>query len=122
MPHGVKQDGIWYDRLDSWNWLYDNDSRFFECDYEAREKMRSFFINKKNGTLHPAMESQRLRLTYTFTLSADEDTTYNTRIFLPYPITTDSQKDIKLLSCHPVGIQNHFLPHVGFFLWLSCRL
>ena len=115
MPHEVKQDGIWYDRLDSWNWLYDNDPRFFECDYEAREEMRSFFINKKNGALHPAMESQRLRLTYTFTLSAAEDTTHNARIFLPYPITTDFQKDIKLLSCHPEGIQNHFLPHMGFF-------
>ena len=115
MPHEVKQDGIWYDRLDSWNWLYDNDPRFFECDYEAREEMRSSFISKKNGALHPAMESQRLRLTYTFILSAAEDTTHNVRIFLPYPITTDFQKDIKLLSCHPVGIQNHFLPHVGFF-------
>ena len=115
MPHEVKQDGIWYDRLDSWNWLYDNDARFFACDYEAREEMRSFFINKKNGALHPAMESQRLRLTYTFTLSATEDTTHNVRIFLPYPITTDFQKDIKLLSCYPTEIQSHFLPHSGFF-------
>ena len=114
MPHEVRQDGIWYDRLDSWNWLYDNDPSFFECDYEAHEEMRSFFINKKNGALHPAMESQRLRLTYTFTLSTAEDTTHNARIFLPYPITTDFQKDIKLLSCHPVGIQDHFLPQVGF--------
>ena len=115
MPHEVKQDGIWYDRLDSWNWLYDNDSRFFECDYEAREEMRSFFINKKNDALRPAMESQRLRLTYSFTLSAVEDTTHNVRIFLPYPISTDFQKDIKLLSCHPTEMQNHFLPHAGFF-------
>ena len=115
MPHEVKQDGIWYDRLDSWNWLYDNDSRFFECDYEAREEMRSFFITKKNDALRPAMESQRLRLTYTFTLSAVEDTIHNTRIFLPYPISTDSQKDIKLLSCHPTEMQNHLLPHAGFF-------
>ena len=115
MPHEVKQDGIWYDRLDSWNWLYDNDARFFTCDYEAREEMRSFFIHQKNGALHSAMESQRLRLTYTFTLSAVEDTTYDTRIFLPYPITTDFQKDIKLLSCHPAEMQEHFLPHAVFF-------
>ena len=115
MPHEVRQDGIWYDRLDSWNWLYDNDSYFFECDYEAREEMRSFFISKKNDVLHPAMESQRLRLTYTFTLSSAEDTTHNIRIFLPYPISTDFQTDIKLLSCHPAGMQSHFLPHVGFF-------
>ena len=115
MPHEVKQDGIWYDRFDSWNWLYDNDARFFACDYEAREEMRSFFINKKNGVLHPAMDSQRLRVTYTFTLSAAEDTTHNTRIFLPYPISTDFQKNIKLLSCHPTEMLDHFLPHVGFF-------
>ena len=115
MTHGVRQDGIWYDRLDSWNWLYDNDARFFACDYEAREEMRSFFIRKENGELHSAMESQRLRLTYTFTLSAAEDTTHNALIFLPYPITTDFQKDIKLLSCHPAGMQEHFLPHSGFF-------
>ena len=61
------------------------------------------------------MESQSLRLTYTFTLSAVEDTTYNMRIFLPYPIPTNFQKDIKLLSCHPTEIQDHFLPHSGFF-------
>ena len=115
MPHEVKQDGIWYDRFDSWNWLYDNDARFFACDYEAREKMRSFFIRQKNDALHSAMESQRLRLTYTFTLSAVDDTTHNVRIFLPYPIATDFQKDIKLLSCSPVEMQSHFLPHSGFF-------
>ena len=115
MPHEVEQDDIWYDRCDSWNWLYDNDARFFACDYEAREEMRSFFINKKNGALQPAMDHQCLRLTYTFTLSAAENTTHNTRIFLPYPITTDFQKDIKLLSCQPAEIQNHFLPHAGFF-------
>ena len=84
--------------------------------------MRSFFINKKNGALQPAMDHQCLRLTYTFTLSAAENTTHNTRIFLPYPITTDFQKDIKLLSCQPAEIQNHFLPHAGFFLRLSCGL
>ncbi len=115
MPHEVRQDGIWYDRLDSWNWLYDHDARFFACDYEAREEMRSFFIHKEKGALHSAMESQRLLLTYTFTLSAAEDTTHDARIFLPYPITTDFQKDIKLLSCHPTGMQEHFLPHSGFF-------
>ena len=115
MPHEVRQDGIWYDRFDSWNWLYDNDAHFFACDYEAREEMRSFFIRSKNGVLYSAMESQRLRLTYTFTLSAIEDTTHNARIFLPYPIITDFQKDIKLLSCQPAEMQSHFLPHVGFF-------
>ncbi len=115
MPHEVRQDGIWYDRLDSWNWLYNNDARFFAYDYEAREEMRSFFISKKNGVIHSAMENQRLRLTYTVTLSAAEDTTHNARIFLPYPITTDFQKDIKLLSCHPAGMQDHFLPYSGFF-------
>lgn len=115
MPHEVRPDGIWYDRFDSWNWLYDNDAHFFACDYEAREEMRSFFINKKNGALRPAMERQRLRLTYTFTLSSVEGTTHNARIFLPYPISTDSQTDIKLLSCHPEEMQSHFLPHSGFF-------
>ena len=115
MPHEVRPDGIWYDRLDSWNWLYDNDARFFACDYEAREEMRSFFIHRKNGALHPAIESQRLRLTYTFTLSAVDDSTHNVRIFLPYPIATDFQTDIKLLSCNPTEMQEHFLPHAGFF-------
>ena len=115
MPHEVRQDDIWYDRFDSWNWLYDNDARFFACDYEAREEMRSFFICQKNSALHPAMESQRLRLTYTFTLSAIEDTTHNVRIFLPYPIATDFQTDIKLLSCSPMEMQSHFLPRSGFF-------
>ena len=115
MPHEVRPDGIWYDRFDSWNWLYDNDARFFACDYEAREEMRSFFIHRKNGALHPAMEHQRLRLTYTFTLSAVEDAIHNVRIFLPYPIATDFQTDVKLLSCSPTEIQEHFLPHAGFF-------
>lgn len=115
MPHEVRQDGIWYDRLDSWNWLYDNDAHFFACDYEAREEMRSFFISRKNGVLRPAMERQRLRLTYTFTLSAVEDATHHVRIFLPYPIATDFQKDIKLLSYSPAEMQGHFLPHSGFF-------
>ncbi len=115
MPHEVRPDGIWYDRLDSWNWLYDNDARFFECDYVAREEMRSFFIRPNNDALHSAMESQQLRLTYTFTLSAAEDTTHHARIFLPYPIATDFQTNIKLLSCHPVEMQEHLLPHAGFF-------
>ena len=115
MPHEVRPDGIWYDRFDSWNWLYDNDARFFARDYEAREEMRSFFITKKNGALHPAMDRQRLQLTYTFTLSAIEDATHNMRVFLPYPIATDFQTDIKLLSCHPTEMQEHFLPHAGFF-------
>lgn len=115
MPHEVRPDGIWYDRCDSWNWLYDNDARFFARDYEAREEMRSFFIDQKNGALRPAMERQRLQLTYTFTLSAAEDTTHNTRIFLPYPISTDFQTNIKLLSCHPAEMREHFLPNAGFF-------
>ena len=115
MPYEVRPDGIWYDRFDSWNWLYDNDARFFARDYEAREEMRSFFITEKNGVLHPAMERQRLRLTYIFTLSAVDDSTHNVRIFLPYPIATDFQTDVKLLSCSPTEIQEHFLPHAGFF-------
>ncbi len=115
MPHEVKQDGIWYDRFDSWNWLYDHDARFFACDYEAREEMRSFFILQANDALRPAMKCQRLRLTYTLTLSAVEDTTHDMRIFMPYPIAANFQTDIKLLSCYPAEIQSHFLPHSGFF-------
>ena len=115
MPHEVRQDGIWYDLLDSWNWLYDNDPQFFACDYEARTKMRSFFISQQHGALCSAMESQRLRLTYTFTVSSVEHSTHHVQLFLPYPIATDFQTDIKLLSCHPAAMQQHFLPHSGFF-------
>ena len=115
MPHEARRDGIWYDRLDSWNWLYDNDPRFFACDYEARTKMRSFFISQKHGALRSTMESQRLRLTYTFTVFSVEHSTHHVRLFLPYPIATDFQTDIELLSCYPAAMEQHFLPNSGFF-------
>ena len=66
IPHVQRGRLVWYDKRSSWNWLYDHEPRFFELDYQLREKMRDSFLAHCNGKLKARQASQRYRLTYNY--------------------------------------------------------
>lgn len=116
LPHVQRGPLRYFDRRDSWNWLYDHESRFFESDYRALEQKRQQFFLLQEGRLLPRRSEQRYRLTYTcrlYPLSLPPD--QPAWLFLPYPIVTEYQRDIYPTSCHPEDLQDYLLPTAGFF-------
>jgi UDP:flavonoid glycosyltransferase YjiC (YdhE family)/transglutaminase-like putative cysteine protease len=115
LPHVRRGPLLHFDQRDSWNWLYDHEPRFFESDYRALEQKRQQFFILQEDHLLPRRPEQRYRLTYTYRLypqSLPPD--QPAWLFLPYPIVTEYQQDIRLNSCHPEDLQDYLLPTVGF--------
>lgn len=117
MPHRVRGKGLFFDRMDSWNWLYDRQPRFFGADYRALEqkRQRAFVLNE--GRLRTRARQRQYWATYTYRVFPhDLLIGRRLRLFLPYPIARPGhQEGIHLLRWTPDAIKEHFAPHLGFF-------
>ncbi len=116
LPHHKVHGALYYDRIDSWNWLYDHESRFFEADYRALEHKRNrFFIRDEKG-VRGRKKWQRYRVTYQLRIDpAPLQPGQRTRIFLPYPIEGGGQRAIQYITCEPADMEAVLVPAMGFF-------
>lgn len=116
LPHHKVHGALYYDRIDSWNWLNDHEPRFFEADYQALEQKRNrFFIRDEKG-VRGRKKWQRYRVTYQLHIHpAPLQPGQRTRIFLPYPIEGRGQRDIRHISCKPADMEAVLVPAMGFF-------
>ena len=116
LPHEWRGRQLYYDRLDSWNWLYDHEPSFFASDYWALEQRRQRFFVRKAAQIRSRKATQRYRACYIFRiLPGALAPGQRAKVFLPYPIAAANQSDIRLLSCAPVEMTPHFAPFLGFF-------
>ncbi|MCY4604978.1 MAG: glycosyltransferase [Gemmatimonadetes bacterium] len=123
LPHIRQGSKIAFDRVDSWNWLYDREPAFFESDYRALEEKRRDFFHPVNGHIALHRDRQRYRLTYTYRLyPATLPPDVKARLFLPYPIPSPHQGDIELSVCAPDDLQTCFAPQAGFFYGYPIRV
>ncbi len=123
IPHVRQGRLVWYNKRTSWNWLYDHVPRFFELDYQLREKMRAPFLVHHSGKLKARQASQRYRLTYTYKAHvASCETTGPARLFLPYPLHLPQQPVVKLTACNPSELRPYLAPHAGFFYAYPCSI
>jgi len=116
LPHHKVHGALYYDRIDSWNGLYDHEPRFFEADYRALEHKRNrFFIRDEKG-VRSRKPWQRYRVTYQLRIDpAPLQPGQRTRIFLPYPIAGGGQRDVQYITCKPAEMEAVFVPAMGFF-------
>ena len=129
LPHVRRGGQLYFDHLDSWNWLYDCEPRFFESDYRACQKRRDRFFAVTGGRLHCRAVRQLYRVTYSFRLLGQPDDPVSgmrggpvteappqrLKLFLPYPVTRPGQQsEIRLLSCSPASLQDSLSPTSGF--------
>lgn len=123
IPHVQRGRLVWYDKRTSWNWLYDHEPRFFELDYQLREKMRGSFLSHRNGKLEARQASQRYRLTYTYKAHvASCESIGSARLFLPYPLHLPQQPVVELTACNPSELCPYLSPHAGFFYAYPCSI
>jgi len=122
MPHWRQGKQLFYDRIDSWNWLYEKEPRFFAADYKAcDQRRRVFFALDGTSNIRPRAHSQRYRLTYTYTArthstSADQPL----KIFIPYPLETERQRAVRLVECFPKNMADYLCEDLGFFYAYPC--
>jgi UDP:flavonoid glycosyltransferase YjiC (YdhE family) len=117
LPHHSLGQARFFDRLDSWNWLYDRDPRFFGADYRALEQKRQRAFILRGGRLHNRVSQCRYRVTYTYRiLPHDLLAGRRLKVFLPYPIhRPGQQEEIRLLRWAPGRLKEHWAPRLGFF-------
>lgn len=117
LPHRMHGGKRYFDRLDSWNWLYDRDPLFFGADYRATEQTRQRSFVMRGGRLGQRTAQCRYRATYTYQLHAHELLSgRRVKLFLPYPIPRLGQQEAaSLLHWAPDALRQHFTPHLGFF-------
>ncbi len=123
MPHWRQGKELFFDRIDSWNWLYENEPRFFAADYRAcDQRRRAFFAIDAKGTIQPTLGPQRYRMTYTYTLRADSAAAKKSlKIFVPYPLETERQA-VQLVECFPKNMAEYLYGDIGFFYAYPCTL
>jgi UDP:flavonoid glycosyltransferase YjiC (YdhE family) len=122
MPHRWVGKGLYFDRYDSWNWLYDNEPEFFQADYRAGDERRQRFLQVRDHRVRPRESWQRLRLTYRLRIDprgADGTPLLRAgerlKLFLPYPVERKGQQSAADLEhLHPVHLEGHLLPQMGF--------
>ena len=123
IPHLRRGLLVWYDTDSSWNWLYDHEPRFFEPDYQAREKMRTSFLTHCDGKLKARTRSQRYRLTYTYKAHTRSCTSEGpAQLFLPYPLRLPQQPVVELIACNPSELRPYLAPRAGFFYAYPCYI
>lgn len=117
MPHRTIGDTRYYDKAESWNWLYNHDTRFFSADYWACEKRRRQFFTKCGRRLVLSRQVRRYRITYRFESRGLADTAGEyalAKLFVPYPIETPPQSDVELVSCDPEPMSEYLSAKHGF--------
>ncbi|MBT6145089.1 MAG: hypothetical protein HOH74_06650 [Gemmatimonadetes bacterium] len=122
LPHRWVGDSLIFDRVDSWNWLYENEPAFFEADYRALETKRAAFQRVDQGHVKPRSRWQRYRLTYRMTLDprgAGGEPAFQAgqriKFFLPIPIDRPGhQRGVRILHTEPHGLAQQVTQSLGY--------
>ena len=116
VPHQRREQRLFFDRLDSWNWLYDREPGFFAPDYWALEKKRQRFFVQEGRHMRSRTAWQSYRVTYRYRIFPEElRPGQRVKVFLPYPVPAECQRGVRLLSCTPAGMEECLAPSLGFF-------
>jgi hypothetical protein len=115
IPHSSVDQLHLFDGLSVLNWVND-----YDCDYfsgwhrEAYERHRSFFVLKDRLHCRNPQVRYRISYTYEFDLGA-VDPGQQLHLFLPYPVPTKFQRDIRLVDWYPTDLAECHMPECGFF-------
>ncbi len=117
LPYRSFAGQVYFDQIDSWNWLYDREPRFFENDYRALEGKRRRNLIMRAGRLEARCEWQRYRINYQLHIPAGNlEKGQLLRVNLPFPIQKNGhQQDVQMLECTPAAIADELVPTMGFF-------
>jgi len=117
LPYRSVAGQIYYDQIDSWNWLYDHEPRFFETDYRVLEEKRRRSLVKREGRLQARCEWMRYRVDYQLQIPAGSlEAGQLLRVNMPFPLAkTDHQQDVEILGCKPASMANALAASMGFF-------
>lgn len=122
LPHRWVGKSLVFDRVDSWNWLYENEPAFFEADYRALEAKRAAFQRIDHGCVRPRNLWQRYRLSYRLTFDPTGPggepafvAGQRLKLFLPIPIDRpDHQRGVKILRTEPDGLADQVIQGLGY--------
>ena len=128
IPHRRESKRIYFDHLDSWNWLYDREPAFFEVDYRASDDKRRQFFARENGHVRCRSAWQRYRVTYDYRIFPQPPADYRPlepgqrlKLFLPFPIHKPGhQVDVLLTGCSSEEMGATFVPQLGFMYGFEC--
>jgi UDP:flavonoid glycosyltransferase YjiC (YdhE family) len=117
LPHRYFAGEIYFDQIDSWNWLYDHEPRFFESDYRVLEGKRRRSLVVKGGRLQTRHEWRSYRIDYRIQIPVGcLDPGQLLRVNLPFPIEKPGhQQDVKILECKPASMRGVLASSMGFF-------
>ena len=116
IPHWRQGNQYFFDIIDSWNWLYEREARFFEAEYRAcDQRRRTFFDIDEMGNIRSKAHTQRYKVTYSYDIQLTEEPDQQLRAFIPYPLETEEQKAVNLISCFPEDMRGHLCNRFGFF-------
>ena len=116
IPHWRQGNQYFFDIIDSWNWLYEREARFFEAEYRAcDQRRRTFFDIDEMGNIRSKAHTQRYRVTYSYDIRLTEEPDQQLRAFIPYPLETEEQKVVNLISCFPEDMRDYLRDRFGFF-------
>jgi UDP:flavonoid glycosyltransferase YjiC (YdhE family) len=123
MPHWRQGKELFFDKIDSWNWLYERGPRFFAADYWAcDQRRRAFFAIDETGSIRPQTGPLRYRVSYTCAVRMQSDTPKSPlKAFIPYPLETQQQRVIRLVECSPKSMESYLYGSIGFFYAYPCN-
>ncbi|MFA6108922.1 MAG: transglutaminase domain-containing protein [Candidatus Latescibacterota bacterium] len=116
IPHRRRDGEVWFDRVDSWNWLYDHEPEFFEADYRACEARRAAFLESDGAGWRCRTPWQRYRMRYSLRLDTRAlSPGQRLKLFLPHPITRPRvQEPVRLVRTEPADLQVALAESLGF--------
>ena len=116
IPHWRQGNQYFFDTIDSWNWLYEREARFFEAEYRAcDQRRRAFFDIDEMGNIRSKSHIQRYKVTYSYDIHFTKEPNQQLRAFIPYPLETEEQKAVNLISCFPEDMREYLRGKFGFF-------
>ncbi|MBT5874524.1 MAG: hypothetical protein HOH43_13985 [Candidatus Latescibacteria bacterium] len=122
LPHRWVGDSLVFDRVDSWNWLYENEPIFFEADYRALELKRHAFHRMDREKVVSRNRWQRYRLRYRLTLDPlgpggkpAFKAGQRLKVFLPIPVDRPGhQRGVNILQTTPSALTEQVAHGLGF--------
>jgi len=125
MPHWPTERGVVYDRARSTQWIWDHSPRHAEHDRRARRalRQRGGYGPDQRGSARCGEPCSgrivtrpiRYRVHSAIELGPAAQAGGRLRTFLPYPIETDAQRDVRLVSARPAGLEASLIPDTGYF-------
>lgn len=129
LPWWEGKEGPIYDRFRSWNWIFNRSPAFFEADARAhratRERAAHVPEGRAGGVCCPdrgtagrsrvLARPQRYRLTVGVDVSLEGvEPSTRLRAYLPYPLETSAQRDIRFFGSTPDSLEKALVPEIGY--------